>query len=164
MIGVCMAAVETIIAGLGYPKIYADPAELKSVTAIPAAFVWQEEPAPLTRDRRRAAQEDRPETSDRVIRWLLYRQELPINVLLIEASRLAVDAKAAEFIRRLPARILDADNNAIIVTAATMQLIEDRSLLANKVSMHIVVTFSGGIYKDEIVPLAAARPGQAEME
>ena len=154
MIDACLAALEGVLLGMGYRKVHTDLSDLASFAGgVPSCYVYQAEPSTLTRARRKVAFTDDPARRVRTWRHLLYEERLQLVVRLVEAGRAALDAQKNEFLRRLPARIMDAENNAIHVTATGCLFIEDRAALNNKVAMEITVEFAGGVYLDRETPL-----------
>ena len=165
MIDPCMTALETILLGMGYRKVHTDLSDLVSFAGgVPSCYVYQAEPSELTRDRRRVALEDNPNEVGRTVRYRLYGEKLSLIVRLVDVSRSAVDARKVQFLQELPTRILDGGGNAIDVAATGAIMVEDKSVLGGKTAMEIAVEFTGGVYKDEVIPLVTARADQVEIE
>ena len=102
--------------------------------------------APL---RRRVAMEHDQAAGSRTYRWQTTQRTLSITVQLAAKDN-AGDLVAA-FLAGLSARILDAQQNAVLVSPGAARPIDDPSILAEKQALELRIEFEGGTYQDRIV-------------
>lgn len=152
MIQACKDHVAAVLQALNV-QVRTDPEDLGRYTgALPYAVVLAEKGL-LERDGTRVAVSNDLVAKTRTYRLRLYKRTQPLRVYLVHRTEAAADDLLGQFLAGLGSRLLDA-GNAVTIHPQTPEWLADQSLLDQKAAVELVVEFRGGVYKDEVVPLA----------
>lgn len=158
MIDECKAHVEQALRAAGIQRIYKEAEALHQHNPLPYAVILLDGET-LRAERQRVAVEDNAAAGTRTYRRQVARRNLPVTVQV--ADRQSPGDVVAAFLAALSARILDPQGNAILVTPGTAQVIDDPSVLSEKVALELRVEFDGGVYTDQVVGTVPLSSGLA---
>lgn len=150
MIATCREYLEQLLKNAGIERVFTRPEDAAKHQAVPYAVVALDTET-MQYDGSLVARADGPGAGERTFRRRLYRRSVRAKVKLVHRDQAGADAAGSAFLAGLARRILDADGNAILVSARGAEPEEEASLLRQQEAVHFLVIFEGGIYADRTV-------------
>ncbi|MEW5897739.1 MAG: hypothetical protein AB1652_01010 [Bacillota bacterium] len=150
MRSVCEAYLVQALQQAGVVNVYTEPKDAAAHTVVPYAEVlWGDER--LRFDGSLVAGYDGTDDQGRPVRILrrrIYQRTLPAEVKIVHREgQLAAVADA--FVAGLARRIFDGRENAILISLSTGASEESASRLRGKEVTVFLITFEGGVYKEQ---------------
>lgn len=141
------------LAAVGVPeaRVFADPAELAGLHAVPFAIVMTAKES-VTRDGSRVGAETSANGATRTIRRRLWARRLPVQIHLVHDSLAHADAALAALLAATLLGPVDAGNRMRVVCRG-IDWFEDKSRTDSRVRVDVDLDFQGGVFRDQVVPL-----------
>jgi hypothetical protein len=152
MMDTCRTYLTQQLKSCGINKVFTKAEDAAQYKAVPYAKVAFDD-EDLKYDGSLVARADGPNQGERTLRRRTYMRTIQARVKIVHRDQAAAEAAGTNFLSGLARRIMDPDNNAILINARSgePEPDEDTSLLRQQGTSYYLVTFDGGIYRDKIV-------------
>lgn len=165
MIGECRQYLAAHLKAAGIERVYTRPEDGTKHQAVPYAVVEMSDQS-LEYDGSLVARADGPEADERTFRRRTHRRTVKAQVRIVHRDQTQLETVIMSFLAGLDRRLLDAQENAILISARGGEPEEDASLLREQQTAYFQVVFEGGVYTDKIVkvyPLETALEIETEI-
>lgn len=150
MIETCRTYLETCLKNAGIKRVFTKLEDATRYQVFPYAQVIEDNQN-LQYDGSLTARFEGPEEGERTFRRRIYYSMVDMVVKVVHRDLIQAEALREDLLASFERSILDADENAILVTARSAEPEEDTSLLQGRAAAYLDVCFEGGIYKDKTV-------------
>jgi hypothetical protein len=152
VISACRQHLERVLREAQIPQVFHDAEKLSQHQVLPFAVVlagredWK-------RDGSRVATADSARRKARTYRRRAYRREVAFTVILVSQEETRAEGALLAVLREAGAGFLDEAGNWHRARVDAVRWQDDPSLVRQRAVVEIEVTFQGGLYRDEEVPL-----------
>lgn len=152
MITECKHFLEQALKAAQVPRVFYEVEALSQRNVLPFAVLVVDKET-LSRDGSRVAKADLMDGRTRVYRRRLYRRELPVMLVLAHRDEAQADQVLEQVLRDAAEGFHDSAGNHHLVRVEAVKWIDEGSVTRKRATVEVDMVFSGGVYRDESVPL-----------
>lgn len=152
MIAECRRLIEDALKTAQVPRVYHDLDALGRRNVLPFAVLLLDRET-VRRDGSRVATSDEADGRTRVYRRRIYAREVPVTVVIAHHDEARAEAVLAQVLLDTARGFTDAAGNHHRVRVDAVKWLEEASAVRKRATVEADLSFSGGVYRDDRVPL-----------